>query len=244
MRLHWLGHVPFEDAANIGIWAEQHGHTVTNTPLYTGAPLPKVEEIDALAIMGGPMNVYQYRDCPWLLAEKRFIERAIGAGIPTIGVCLGAQLVADVLGAKVVQNSHIEIGWFQVETVAESQAGVGANDYSPLLRDLPTHFTAFHWHGDTFEIPSGAIRIAQSRACHNQAFEYGGHVLGLQFHLEYSAQSIEKMLAHCGCELVQAPFVQDRERITQGLGNLAGTRELLDSILNSLLGRVGTAGTS
>jgi len=232
VRLHWLGHVPFEDAANIGVWAEQHGYTVTNTPLYTGASLPKIEEIDALAIMGGPMNVCQHRDYPWLLAEKRFIERAISARIPTIGICLGAQLVADVLGAKVIQNPHIEIGWFTVETVTESPAG--AEGHSPLLRDLPTHFTAFHWHGDTFEIPSGAIRIAQSRACHNQAFEYAGHVVALQFHLEYSAQSIEKMLAHCGQELVQAPFVQSRERITQGLGNLASTRVLLDSILNSL----------
>ncbi|HPC95192.1 MAG TPA: type 1 glutamine amidotransferase [Sedimentisphaerales bacterium] len=242
MRLHWLGHVPFEDAANIGLWAERHGHTVTHTLLYTGAPLPEVEEIDALAIMGGPMNVYQHRDYPWLLAEKRFIERAISARIPTIGVCLGGQLVADVLGAKVVQNPYIEIGWFEVETVTEWRAGV--EDHSPLPRDWPTHFTAFHWHGDTFEIPSGAVRIARSRACRNQAFEYAGHVLGLQFHLEYSAQSIEKMLAHCGHELVQAPFVQDRERITQGLGNLANTHELLDSILDSLFGCIDSAGTS
>ncbi len=243
MRLHWLGQVPFEDAANIGIWAEQHGHTVTNTRLYTGAPMPEVKEIDALAVMGGPMNVYQHRDYPWLLAEKRFIEKAIGAGIPTLGVCLGAQLVADVLGAKVVQNPHIEIGWFEVETVTES-AGAEPNDHAPLLRDLPTRFMAFHWHGDTFEIPRGAIHIAQSRACRNQAFEYAGHVLGLQFHLEYSAQSIEKMLAHCGHELIPTPFVQDRERITQGLANLSMSRELLDSVLNSLLGHVASDGAS
>ncbi|HNY76930.1 MAG: type 1 glutamine amidotransferase [Sedimentisphaerales bacterium] len=243
MRLHWLGHVPFEDAANIGAWAEQHGCTVTSTQLYTGAPLPQIEEIDALAVMGGPMNVYQHRDHPWLLQEKRFLEQAIRAGIPTIGVCLGAQLVADVLGAKVVQNPHIEIGWFEVETVTES-AGAEPNDHPPLPRDLPTRFMAFHWHGDTFEIPRGAIRIAQSRACRNQAFEYAGHVLGLQFHLEYSAESIEKMLAHCGHELVQAPFVQDRERITQGLANLSKDRELLDSVLNSLLGHVASNGAS
>ncbi len=163
--------MPFEDAANIGAWAEQHGCTVTSTQLYTGAPLPQIEEIDALAVMGGPMNVYQHRDHPWLLQEKRFLEQAIRAGIPTIGVCLGAQLVADVLGAKVVQNPHIEIGWFEVETVTES-AGAEPNDHPPLPRDLPTRFMAFHWHGDTFEIPRGAIRIAQSRACRNQAFEY------------------------------------------------------------------------
>ena len=115
MRWHWLGHVPFEDAANIGLWAHRRGYEVTHTQLYTGQPLPDVEEIDALAIMGGPMNIYQHRDHPWLIEEKRFIERAIQAHIPVIGVCLGAQLIADVLGAKVAQNRDIEIGWFEIE---------------------------------------------------------------------------------------------------------------------------------
>jgi GMP synthase-like glutamine amidotransferase len=237
VRFHWLGHVPFEDAANIGVWAEQHGYTVTDTQLYTGVPLPDIEDIDALAVMGGPMNIYQHRDYPWLLKEKRFIEQAIRAGIPTIGVCLGAQLIADVLGAKVAQNPYIEIGWFEVETVTESLQDC-------LLHDLPASFMAFHWHGDTFEIPSGATRIAQSKACRNQAFEYAGHVLGLQFHLEYSAQSIEKMLVHCGHEPVQASFVQDRQQVIQGLVNVPRTRELLDSLLGSLLRHLDGRGTA
>lgn len=228
MRFHWLGHVPSEDAANIGVWAEQHGYDVTNTQLYTGAALPGVEEIDALAIMGGPMNVYQYRDHPWLLREKRFVEQAIGAGVPTIGVCLGAQLIADVLGARVAQNPQIEIGWFEVQTVTERVR-------KGLLRDLPARFMAFHWHGDTFDIPSGAIRIAESRACRNQAFEYARHVLGFQFHLEYSAGSIEKMLAHCGHELIEAPFIQNHDQIIDGLANVVEASELLDSVLTCLL---------
>ncbi len=237
MRLHWLGHVPFEDAANIGLWAERQGCTVTDTQLYTDAPLPAITDIDALAIMGGPMNIYQHRDHPWLIEEKRFIEQAIEARLPTIGVCLGAQLIADVLGAKVAQNPQIEIGWFEVETVtAANQEG--------LLPDLPSRFTAFHWHGDAFDIPSGATRLAQSEACPNQAFEYGGHVVAFQFHLEYSAQSIEKMLVHCADELVEAPFVQDKQRITQGLTNVAKTRELLDSVLSTLLGDTVRDGVS
>jgi GMP synthase-like glutamine amidotransferase len=237
VRLHWLGHVPFEDAANIGLWAEQHGYTVTDTQLYTNAPLPAIADIDALAIMGGPMNIYQHRDHPWLLKEKRFIEQAIGAGVPTIGVCLGAQLIADVLGARVAQNPQLEIGWFEVETVT-------ATDQEGLLNDLPSRFTAFHWHGDAFDIPSGATRLAQSEACPNQAFAYGRHVLGFQFHLEYSAQSIERMLVHCADELVEAPFVQDKQQITQGLTNVAKTRELLDSVLNALVGDAARDGVA
>ena len=226
MRLHWLGHVPFEDAANIGLWAEQHGHTVTSTRLYADESLPEVSEIDALAVMGGPMNVYQYRRYPWLCAEKRFIEKAIAAEIPMIGVCLGGQLIADVLGAKIVENPHIEIGWFPIRLTASAAD-------SPLLAGLPTEFTAFHWHGDTFGIPAGATRLAESEACANQAFVYGTSVLGLQFHLEYSEESIHKMLTHCADELIEAPFVQSEREITVGLGNVATAQEKLLRLLQN-----------
>lgn len=229
MRFHWLEHVPFEDAAQIGIWALDHGYELTRTQLHAGQQLPEVERIDALAIMGGPMNVYQHRDYPWLLQEKRFIERAIGARIPVIGVCLGAQLIADVLGAKVMQNPQIEIGWFQLQLTDDASK-------SDIVRGMPKRFTAFHWHGDFFEIPSGAIHWARSQACHNQAFDYAGHVLGLQFHLEYSAQSIERMLFHCGNDLVEAPYVQNRGQIAAGLAHEPTTQELLSGLLDALLG--------
>lgn len=228
MRFHWLGHVPFEDAANIGHWAIEHGYELTQTRLYAGEPLPQIEQIDTLAVMGGPMNVYQRRDYPWLVQEKRFIEQAIDAGIPTIGVCLGAQLIADVLGAKVTQNPAIEIGWFEVELTDEA-------DTSDITQDLPLRFTAFHWHGDSFEIPSGAVRLARNRACSNQAFLYENRVLALQFHLEYSVQSIEKMLVHCADELVEGPFIQGRDQITAGLTNVPATQKLMENLLNALL---------
>ncbi len=231
MRLHWLQHVPFEDAANIGVWAAQHGYAVTETCLHEGGSLPEVESIDALAIMGGPMNIYRHRDYPWLVAEKRFIERAIHAGIPIIGVCLGAQLLADVLGAKVVQNPEIEIGWFEVTSTPEARE-------RGFFQALPERFMAFHWHGDTFEVPSGATRLAQSKACCNQAFEYAGHVLALQFHLEYSAESIEKMLTHCGHELVRGRFIQVADQIRTGLAHVERTQGLLFSLLDWLIERI------
>ena len=228
VRLHWLGHVPFEDAANIGTWAQQHGHTVTSTRLYEDEPLPDIGEIGALAIMGGPMNVYQHRRHPWLAAEKRFIEQALRAEIPMIGVCLGAQLIADVLGAKVTENPEIEIGWFPVRLSSE------ATDLD-ILRGLPETFTAFHWHGDTFETPPGSIRLANSEACENQAFLYGKSVLGLQFHLEYSQESIQKMLVHCSDELVEAPFVQKAEEITANLSRTASATKQLFTLLDNWL---------
>jgi GMP synthase (glutamine-hydrolysing) len=191
-----------------------------------------VGQIDALAVMGGPMNVYQYRDCPWLVREARFVEAAIGAGVPTIGVCLGSQLIADVLGAKVVQNAEVEIGWFEVTLTAEAE-GMAA------FRNIPARFTAFHWHGDTFGMPAGATHLAVSEACANQAFAYGEQVIGLQFHLEYSAESVRRMLIHCSDELVEAPFVQSAERIRAGLSNVEGTRRVLERLLGALFGGGG-----
>jgi len=228
MRVHYLQHVPFEDAANIAAWAGERGHIVTATRLDQGEPLPDVAGIGLLAVMGGPMNVYQYRRHPWLPREKAFLERAIAAGVPMIGVCLGAQLLADVLGAKVVQNPHVEIGWHSVRLTREAFR-------SRLFSSMPAEFTAFHWHGDTFGIPAGATRLAESNACPNQAFEYGGHVVGLQFHLEYSTGSIEAMLTQCGDELIDAPFVQNPDRMRAGYENVPATYRLLAPLLDALV---------
>ncbi len=228
MRFHWVQNVSFEDAAHVGDWAAGRGYEVTRTRLYADEPLPEVGAIDALAIMGGPMNVYQHRDCPWLVREKRFIEAALGAGIPIVGICLGAQLIADVLGAKVVQNRGIEIGWHEVRLTDRGRA-------AEISAGLPERFVAFHWHGDTFAIPAEAVHLASSQACANQAFTYGSNVLALQFHLEYSVESIEKMLAHCGDELVPGPFVQDQEQIRARLGQAAQTQKLLHTLLDSLM---------
>lgn len=228
MRFHWLGHVLFEDAANIGIWAEARGHTLTSTKLYAGESLPDVNEIDALAVMGGPMSVYQYRQFPWLIKEKRFIEQVIQAEIPIIGICLGAQLIADILGVKITENPHIEIGWFPIQLTTAAQD-------SDLFNGLPPEFMVFHWHGDTFEMPPGAERLAKSKACENQAYVYKKTVIGLQFHLEYSEDSIHKMLAHCSHELIEAPFIQNRHDIITGFANVGPTTERLFLLLDNWL---------
>jgi GMP synthase-like glutamine amidotransferase len=226
MRLHYLQHVPFEDAANIQAWANDRGHAVTCTRLDLEEPFPDPAAFDCLVVMGGPMNVYQQQAHPWLAREKPFLLAAIERGQRVLGVCLGAQLLADVLGGKVTRNPQKEIGWLSVSL---TDAGAG----SPWFRGFPPSFMAFHWHGDTFSIPPGAVRLAGSDACANQAFQYGGHVLGLQFHLDYSAESIAKMIAHCGDELLAGPTIQPAAQLLRAVDRVAEIRRLLYGLLDS-----------
>jgi GMP synthase-like glutamine amidotransferase len=179
-----------------------------------------------LAIMGGPMNVYEHDDYPWLVDEKQFIRKAIDAGKKVIGVCLGGQLLADVLGGEVTQNPQKEIGW---HSITLTQAEVK----SPIFAGMPREMVVFQWHGDTFSIPPGAVHLAKNQACPNQAFLWGKHVLGLHFHLEYSRESIEKMLTHCGDEIVKSPCINSVEAIRAGYDKIPQTTEWLYTILDT-----------
>jgi GMP synthase-like glutamine amidotransferase len=201
MRIHYLQHVDFEDAANIAAWAAARGHRLTHTLLDLDQPLPQPEAIDWLVVMGGPMNVDEHEVYPWLVREKQFLRRIIDRGVPVLGVCLGGQLISTVLDGRVTRNRQKEIGWFPVNLTSEAVA-------SPLFAGLPQQLSAFHWHGDTFSIPPGAVRLATSDGCDNQAFQYGRRVVALQFHWDYSLASVETMIRHCGDELISAPGIQ------------------------------------
>ncbi len=227
MRLHYVQHVPFEDLALIAPWAQERGFEFSHTRLFDGESLPKVSEVDWLVIMGGLMSVNDETKYPWLVREKAFIREAIDAGRTVLGICLGGQLIANALGASVNRNAHKEIGWHPVSLT-------DAASKSPVFRTFPETFLSFHWHGDTFDIPEGAIHCAQSGCCANQAFTYGSRVVGLQFHLEYARDSIEKMLAHCAHELVPGPFIQDAEVIRAQYHRIPMAHELLRGILENL----------
>ncbi|MFP4355928.1 MAG: type 1 glutamine amidotransferase [Phycisphaerae bacterium] len=231
MQIAVLQHVPFEDAANIGLWAEKRGHGLAATHLYLGQQPPELDRFEMLAIMGGPMNIYQHDQHSWLETEKQYIARAIEAGKAVLGICLGAQLIADVLGGPVTKNPCREIGWFEVDQ-AEGTNG-------SLLAELPPRFTAFHWHGDRFAIPPGATRLAGSEACDNQAFQYGDRVLGMQFHLDYQPASIENMLTHCADELDGTTWVQSADDIRAYLRSTTRTQAYLEQILGRIERLVG-----
>lgn len=189
MKLHYFQHESFEGLGMIADWATRHGHTLTYTAFFhPGALIPALDDYDALVVMGGSMGVYDDAHLPWLAAEKAHIRAAIDAGKYVLGICLGAQLIAASLGARVAPHTHKEIGWFPV---AMTDAGAR----HPLLSGFNSAMTVFHWHGDRFEIPNGAYHLMSSAACDNQAFAYGERVLGLQFHLEMDPAAVRAIMA-------------------------------------------------
>jgi GMP synthase-like glutamine amidotransferase len=232
MRVHYLQHVPFENPGYIGDWARQQGYELSGTALFAGQPLPDMDAFDHLLVMGGPMGVHDETRYEWLTREKHFIEQALSKGKRTLGICLGAQLIADVLGARVYRNAEKEIGWFEVFRPPPALA----SDAASVPRFLPERFFAFHWHGDTFELPSGALHLARSQACRHQAFYHSPGILALQFHLETTAAGIGALLENCRDELVEAPFIQDAAIIRGQMDRVSSSNrymaELLDRFFN------------
>jgi len=204
MRTHYLQHATFEGLGSIEPWLKAARHEITNTKFFESAELPDLKKIDLLVVVGGPMSVNDEADYPWLIDEKKWIQQAIDAGKATLGICLGAQLIADVLGAKVYCHSRKEIGWFPV-TAIEHQ--------SRQIFQFSDNFKAFHWHGETFDLPEGAIQLASSQACKHQAFQWGRSVLALQFHLEMTVEAVKTIVEHCRSELIADDFVQEEAQI-------------------------------
>jgi GMP synthase (glutamine-hydrolysing) len=227
MNIHYLQHVPFEGLAAIETWAATRGHRLTATRFYAGEALPPPGQPDWLVVMGGPMNIYEEANFPWLAAEKRFIRSAIEAGKVALGVCLGAQLLADVLGGPVTRNACKEIGWFPVNKTAMAAR-------SRVAGALPEEMEAFHWHGDTFAIPPGALHVACSAACENQAFIYDERVVGLQFHLETTPESARLLARHGADELVAGPFIQTAEAMLADERRFSRINDVMWKLLDRL----------
>lgn len=227
LRVRVLQHVPFEGPAAIADWATARGHELSITHVYEATP-PPLDSFDFLAIMGGPMNVYEDLEHPWLTAEKVFISSAIAAGKATLGVCLGAQLLSVVLGGRVTKGLRREIGWFPV-TLTD------AGRDSTLLAGFPSQFKALHWHGDTFSIPEGAQHLASSSACGNQAFAYdAGRVVGLQFHLEETRSSLQLLSEHGADELIEDTWVQSPEDLLAPDAPFDSCKQLLFTLLDRM----------
>ena len=227
IRIHYLQHVPFEGPGCIESWALVRNHSLTSTRLYSGQRLPGVEELDWLVVLGGAMNVYEQDRYPWLAREKRFIGEALHGEKVVIGICLGAQLLACVLGAKVTRNPCVEIGWYPVEKATQASQ-------SKLAGLLPDRFPAFHWHGDTFEIPRGAVHLARSHACENQAFTYGDRVAAFQFHLESTRESVEQLVHNCPEDLAEGPCIQSPAEMLTELDRFQGINSLMADFMDGL----------
>jgi GMP synthase-like glutamine amidotransferase len=230
VRIHYLQHVSFEGPAAIADWAVARGHEITGSLIFAGEAPPRHGTFDALVVMGGPMSANDDARFPWMTQEKRLIAEAMARDTPLLGVCLGAQLIADAAGAPVFASPMREIGWFPVRLTRAAAT-------HPLFRDLPAEFVPLHWHAETFDLPPNAVLLAESPACANQAFSIGDRVLGLQFHLEATAATVAELVAHCRRELVAGPYVQEEREIVAGAASASGLHSILYEILDRWVSR-------
>ncbi|WP_330114816.1 type 1 glutamine amidotransferase [Pseudomonas sp. JS3066] len=228
MRVAILQHAPFEGPGRIQHWLDLRAAQVRMYSLYADALLPSPDDLDLLIVMGGPMSVHDEAELPWLKAEKKLIRKALDAGKRVLGICLGGQLLAQALGA-VVRKGEAEIGWWPMEKHLEA-------DRTPLGRMLPQRLLAMHWHGETFDLPSGAIPLYGSAACANQGFVWEERAIGLQCHLESTPESIEAMLEACAADLELSGSVEDASAIRDGIPHCSALAPTLFRLLDYLTG--------
>lgn len=234
MRIHYLQHASFEGINCLAPWFKQRGHAIIGTHLYRGDPLPAVDTFDWLVILGGPMSVHCTRQHPWLVAEKTLIREAMASGKIVLGICLGGQLIADVLGATVKKNTHKEIGWHPIQRNDRIEQ-------SAFKGIFPEQMNMFHWHGDTFDIPAHAIPIASSEACTNQGFVIGDRIVGLQCHPETTPEFIQYLADAGGDELAESsPYIQTREQLFAD----DKTYRELNAVMSAVLERLESAALS
>ena len=227
MKVQVFQHVPFEDIASIGPWLQSRNAELCYTRFYQGEEPPEDLDYDMLLVMGGPMSVLEEDVYPWLVAEQAHVRRAMEAGKAVLGICLGAQLMAASLGASIRKNTVKEIGWLPLQAVEHGTAAFS----------FPAEINVFHWHGETFDMPTGAVRLAATDQCRNQAFQIGERALGLQFHLETTPESALSMVKHCADELVPGvPSIQSAQEILSVPPTQYATiQELLSRVLEYML---------
>lgn len=186
-NLHVLQHVPFEGPGVLPEWGWDRGRTVLRHRWYLNEHPPDPDGMDGVVVTGGPMGWNEESRYPWLREEKRLLENLVERGTPVLGICLGAQLLAEVFGADVRKAPQPEIGWFPVTLTSE------AASFSPTA-DWPENPEVLHWHRDTFEVPDEGELLAVSESGLNQAFVVDERFVGLQFHLEMRSSDVERLL--------------------------------------------------
>lgn len=202
MRIHAIIHAPFEELGAIETWVHQHGYMLTMTHTYQGENLPDVASFDLLIVMGGPQSSLELDKYPYLQDEVRFTKEAIAQHKAVLGICLGAQIIGESLGAKAERSPNREIGVYPIHLTNEALV-------DPVFKLFPDQFNVMHWHNDMPGLPEGGVLLAYSEGCPRQAFKVGDRVYGLQCHMEMTKALVQGMVEHCAGDLKPGKYVQD-----------------------------------
>ena len=215
LKVHYFQHIAGEGFGSCYTYLKQYGAVVSATEFFALPvdqaleieALPNIEDVDLLIIMGGTMSVNDEANFPWLKIEKRWLRRYLASGKPAIGLCLGGQLIANALGAAVSRNEQQELGWSMVRKVPHVPSECFV---------LPEQFSVMQWHSETFEIPKGAVHLAENSICRNQMYQIGKNVLGFQFHPEMTPETLDLFLENDDeLNKFSGPYVTAQSRLKQ-----------------------------
>jgi len=202
MHIHAIIHASFEKLGVIEDWAHQHGHILTVTHTYKGEKLPDIASFDFLIVMGGPQSETELDKYSYLQDEVIFTKKAIDKNKAVLGICLGAQIIGESLGAKTERSPNKEVGVYPIKLTEEGRA-------DSIFKLFPENFDVVHWHNDMPGIPEGGVLLAYSEGCPRQVFKFGDRVYGLQCHMEMTSELVETMVSHCSEDLHPGKYVQE-----------------------------------
>ena len=229
MRIHLIEH-DAEDFShtNISLWAAAKGYPLGQTYVCSNEKLPHLDSFDWLMVMGGSQHAWDEQNNPWLRREKAFVAEALAGGKPLLGICLGAQLLAEALGGRIFTNPYREIGWHEVSLNADGRK-------SFLFQHIPASFTTFHWHGDHFSLPPDCTGLAASAATAHQAFICRDRpVAGLQFHPEYTREMVAYYAREHSRDWTPDVFVGGKDQILAQTAEMPDTYWLMEILLNNM----------
>jgi GMP synthase (glutamine-hydrolysing) len=208
MKILFVIHAAFERPGCIESWAKKHGHQTQEVNPYKGEKLPDIKDFDFLVVMGGPQSPLKIDKAPYLADEIKLIKQAVKEKKRILGVCLGAQLIGEALGAKTEQSPSREIGVYPIELLDGAK-------YDPIFQRFPESFDVMHWHSDMPGIPEGAVLLARSEGCPRQAFSYGDRIYGFQCHFELTQELVKGMIENCSDDLKAGTYVRTEKELME-----------------------------
>jgi len=229
MRIYLLEHEVTPHPSHIDLWAENRGHSITKSHVLEEQALSPVEDFDWLVILGGAQHIYENDANPWLPKERELVSEALAGGRIILGICLGAQILAEVLGGRVFLSDVPEIGWYKITLTNEGRE-------SFLFRNMSESFESLHWHRDHFSLPPGCTRLASSEATPNQAFCCNSKpVVGLQFHPELTPEMIRYFCEEVDEEPASGPYVTDRKTMSAQADKAKDDEGLMYTLLDNMV---------